>query len=232
VQVWHADAPPDTARAIDEPGRASAVTFSRDARWLAVGFLDGRVLLWDVPAGKVVWRSQSGKGAEVLDLAFDQASSRLVSAHRDTIVEVWRLTTGEHLQTLQTRSTTFSVAIDRGGRQCALGQWEGAIELWDLDRGQRVRELAGHSRLVTALQFDDTTGRLFSASRDGTVRLWEVSAGHELAELAREPVGVEGLRVGADGTTLIVGTEDGRIMRVALTQLDRYVERNASAWPR
>jgi WD40 repeat protein len=77
-----------------------------------------------------------------------------------------------------------------------------------------------------------TTGHLFSASRDGTVRLWEIGAAHELAELTREATGVEGLRVTADGATLIVGTEDGRILRVALNQLDRYVERNASAWPR
>jgi hypothetical protein len=62
--------------------------------------------------------------------------------------------------------------------------------------------------------------------------LWEVGTGHELAELTREPTGIEGLRVTGDGATLIVGTENGRIIRVALNQLDRYVEGNASAWPR
>ncbi len=82
------------------------------------------------------------------------------------------------------------------------------------------------------MQFDDASGRLFSASRDGTVRLWDVEAAHELAQVAREPVGVEGLRVGVDGGRLIYGTEDGRIVRVALDQLDRYVERNAAVSPR
>jgi hypothetical protein len=57
-----------------------------------------------------------------------------------------------------------------------------------------------------------------------------VDAGQELAQLAREPVGVEGLHVSGDGRTLIFGTEDGRILRVALDRLDGYVERNASVW--
>jgi len=233
VLVWRVGASPGTARAIDEPGRASAATFSPDARWLAVGFLDGRVLLWDMRAGQAVWRGRSEKGAEVLDLAFDTTASRLVSAHRDTIIELWRVSTGEHVRTMQSRTDApFSLAIDRAGRQCAIGFWDGRIELWDLDRGQRERDLAGHSRLVTALEFDHTSGRLFSASRDGTVRVWDVGVAQELAQLAREPVGVEGLRVTADAATLIYGTEDGRIVRVALDQLDHYVERNASVWPK
>src|SRR5262249_42556091 len=92
VLIWRADAnaTPDAApaRAIDEPGRATAATFSADARWLAVGFLDGRVLLWDMQAARVVWRGRS-QGDEVLDLAFDASSSRLVSAHRHWLVEDW-----------------------------------------------------------------------------------------------------------------------------------------------
>ncbi len=229
-----AGAAPDGVRVIDEPGQATAVTFSPDARWLAVGFLDGRVLLWDVQAAKVVWRGQSTGSDEVLDLAFDHdrdhAATRVVSAHRHWTVEVWRLGTGEHLRTVHTPASPFALAFDRSGQHCAIGMWSGKIELWNLDRGERVRELAGHARVVTALQFDDPSGRLLSASRDGTVRLWDVDAGQELAQLAREPVGVEGLHVSGDGRTLIFATEDGRILRVALDRLDGYVERNASVW--
>jgi serine/threonine protein kinase/WD40 repeat protein len=237
VRIWSAGgsagggADADKTQMIDEPGQATAVTFSPDARWLAIGFLDGRVLLWDMQAAKVIWRGRAS-GDEVLDLAFDHSSSRLVSAHRHWIVEEWRVATGEHLRTTKTPASPFSLAMDRGGHRYAIGLWSGKIEVWDIDRGERIRELAGHSRVVTALQFDDTTGRLFSASRDGTVRLWDVDAAQELAQLAREPVGVEGLRVNADGRTLIFGTEDGRIIRIALDQLDGYVERNASVWPR
>jgi WD40 repeat protein len=221
-----------TARAIDEPGPATAVAFSADGRWLALGFLDGRVLLWDVTAARVVWRGRSEHGDEVLDLAFDHASTRLLSAHRHWVVEDWRVSTGEHLRSMKTPASPFALAIDREGHRCAVGMWSGNIDLWDLDRGERIRELAGHSRVVRAVQFDDASGRLFSASRDGTVRLWNVDAGHELAQLAREPVGVEGLRVDDGGRALIFGTEDGRIVRVAVDQLDRYVELNAPVWPR
>jgi WD40 repeat protein/predicted Ser/Thr protein kinase len=232
VQPGASDASPETARAIDEPGLATAAAFSPDGRWLALGFLDGRVLLWDVAAARVVWRGRSDHGDEVLGLAFDHASTRLLSAHRHWVVEDWRVSTGEHVRSMKTPATAFSLAIDRDGHHAAVGMWSGNIDLWDLDRGERIRELAGHSRVVRALQFDDASGRLFSASRDGTVRLWNVDAGHELAQLAREPVGVEGLRVDESGRALIFGTEDGRIVRVAVDQLDRYVELNAPVWPR
>jgi WD40 repeat protein len=187
------------------------------------------VLLWDLQAARPAWIGRSEKGGEVLDLAFEGSSSRLVSAHRETIAEVWRVPSGEHEGTIQTKTAPFAVAIDGTGRQCALGLWTGDIEVWDLDRRQRVRVLTGHSRLVTALDFDRTSGRLFSASRDGTVRVWDVGGAHELAQLAREPVGIEGLRVATDGTMLIFATENGRIVRIALAELDRYVDANTGA---
>jgi WD40 repeat protein len=69
------------------------------------------------------------------------------------------------------------------GSLMATGGAEGRVELWDADRGERVRTLLGHTHRVPALGFTPDGKVLASGSRDRTVRLWDVETGHEIRRL-------------------------------------------------
>lgn len=49
------------------------------------------------------------------------------------------------------------------------GSYDRTIRVWNLDSGQLMRTLKGHTRAIRALQFDQML--LFTASMDGTVRM-------------------------------------------------------------
>ena len=58
-----------------------------------------------------------------------------------------------------------------------VGLYFNSIEVWDIERGQRVRELKGHTSSVYALDISVDQKLLLSASLDGTARLWNLDLG-------------------------------------------------------
>ena len=61
------------------------------------------------------------------------------------------------------------------------GSYDKTVRVWNLDTGECLRTLRGHTRAVRALQFDQRL--LFTGSMDGTVRMWNWRAGECLRVL-------------------------------------------------
>ena len=47
------------------------------------------------------------------------------------------------------------------------------VTIWDVDRGQEVLTLRGHTKGITSVCFSPDGNYLASASDDGTVKVWE-----------------------------------------------------------
>ncbi len=86
-----------------ELGLPSALAFSADGRYLAVGFLpgprilgekltakDSTVTVWEVATGEIAWQRR-GPGADVYALAFAPNGKTLASAGKDTTIMMWNL---------------------------------------------------------------------------------------------------------------------------------------------
>ncbi len=72
-------------------------------------------------------------------------------------------------------NVVHSVAFSPDGRTLASGAADGAIILWDVATGERLRTLQGHADMVLNVAFSPDGRTLASASEDGTIILWDVS---------------------------------------------------------
>lgn len=88
------------------------------------------------------------------------------------------------------------------------GSYDRTVRIWNLDTGEQVNCLRGHTRAVRALQFDQML--LFTGSMDGTVRMWNWRKGQCLRVLEGHRDGVVSLHY--NGYLLASGSADSTII--------------------
>lgn len=87
------------------------------------------------------------------------------------------------------------------------GSYDRTVRVWNLETGNEIRSLVGHTRAIQALQFDQML--LFTGSMDGTVRMWNWRAGECLRVLEGHSDGVVSLNY--NGYLLATGSADSTI---------------------
>jgi WD40 repeat protein len=112
-----------------------------------------------------------------------------------------------------------SVAYSRDGKLLASGTspfyfGRGApIQVWDLETGQLLHTLMGHSEQVVAVRFAADGKTLISAAwdRDHSVRIWDLATGKEVRRLVGHTAVITGLELSRDGKTVVTSSQDNTI---------------------
>jgi WD40 repeat protein len=81
--------------------------------------------------------------------------------------------------------------------------------VWDLETGETLRTLEGHSGGVNAAAVVDGR-RAVSASYDGTLRVWDLETGETLTVVTLEAP-VWAVAVGLDGRIVVAGDQLGKV---------------------
>jgi WD40 repeat protein len=160
-------------------------------------------------------------------LAMTARGPRLFIAHRDGTVLERDIPTMKEVRTLATTSSPFSVALSPNARVLAIGTWLGAVDVWDLDAGQRIDSAKGQNALIHSVDISPDGQMIASGSRDGSTRLWHIPTRRSLATVAVRSSGAEWVLFLADGTRLVIGYEDGEVEVRDLDYFFRYAAGHA-----
>ena len=66
--------------------------------------------------------------------------------------------------------------INEKTEKLASGSRDNSIKIWNVDSGECIRTLSGHSNIVTSLQLL-SNNKLASGSRDNSIKIWNVDSG-------------------------------------------------------
>ena len=103
------------------------------------------------------------------------------------------------------------------GKRAVSGSYDRTLKLWDLERGETIRTLEGHTGWVLAVAITPDGQRAISGSNDHTLRLWDLSNGEEIASFAGEgPISC--CAVLPDGTTFLAGDATGTLHFLRLVE--------------
>ncbi|KAL8618877.1 hypothetical protein ACOMHN_000884 [Nucella lapillus] len=142
----------------------------------------------------------------------DWSSGNVIAAALGSEVYLWNATTSTITQLMTAADGDYvsCVCWITDGSILGVGMSDGAVQLWDVNRGKLVRTMSGHSARVGSLDWNSHI--LTSGSRSGSIHHHDVRvASHQVATLTHHSQEVCGLKWSPDGAYLASGGNDNTV---------------------
>ena len=204
---------------------AWSLAITPDGRTLVSGH-QGSLRAWDlstlaerfnVPTGKTGRRvSLTPDGATIASAEYEYVNGKPIG---NVVIRDGK--TGEARRVMTPVEALHCVAIDPAGKVVVSSTWsEADIRVWDVEKGEQVGTLKGHSGVVGTVVYSPD-GKTLASGGDTTVRLWDVDTGEVRKILRGHQNSVESVAFSADGKTLASGgfDDDARVWDVETGKL-------------
>lgn len=199
----------------------SAVGFSPDRKWMAVGTKDGTTWLWDVQdrdpyATPVLLR---GHTSEIQAVAFSRDRRLLATAGHDFVVGLWSLGRKDIARARVLlkghKGPVEAAAFTADGHWLVSASRDSTARMWDLtaeDVPSACKVLEGHAAIVWGVVLTSDSARAITVSSDRTARIWDLkSDSPSLSSMVLQGHAalVYSLALTPDDRWLVTGSDDG-----------------------
>jgi RNA polymerase sigma factor (sigma-70 family) len=206
IKLWEAATGREIRRLTVDPRRIryepARLVFAADGKTLYLGTMSGRILRWDLSNGTALpdWPVHRGM---VMDLFLRPGKNELVSVGwGDGAIRRWDAATGKALTITDAYVGLLAVARTPDGKEVALGDMAGRLDVWDLGTGRVTRTLHLPAARERDLTFSPDGRWLLDATEDGQIKVREAVTGKVVREIPAAGPGCWGLTFSPDGRRL------------------------------
>lgn len=188
-------------------GDVRSLAISPDGKAIASGSGDGTIRFWDTRTGEVldtIWDL-----GWVTAVGFSDDGDKLVGAAYNRSLQVWDAWTAERLYVL---NGSDPIAFARDGDLMATSGGSGVIRLWDVPRGQLLRNInvPRSEGGVSAIALREDGEVLANAIADNSrIFVWNLPAGEIRHTLDGHEEEIQAIAIGRDGKLIASSAEDG-----------------------
>jgi WD40 repeat protein len=185
------------------------IAMSPDSRWLAAGFPNNRMEVWDTHSGN----SSSftvGTGSLAPSSIFSLDGTLLLTlGGGDNRINLWNVETWQHAGTFD--RFDFRVALSPDGQTVASTAGE-SLCLWDLRTRRKLREIAGNVGTIWTIAFTPDGKTLAAGTHEGSVKFWNMATLQEITTLQTHLSIVSSIAFSPDGAYLMTASSDDSVM--------------------
>jgi WD40 repeat protein len=193
----------------------SGVNFTPDSRRVISVSLDGRLLVWDIEAGKGLSSLKSG-GNPLLSVAVARDGRSILtgsSGQSNSVMLLWDIDTGAVMGYLEGHNDGINtVAYSPDSAYIATGSDDWDVIVWDAKDFEIVHRLSGHSDDVNTIAYNTTGSLLASGSEDGSIIIWNTTDGSEKIRLDVAPARVNTLVFLPNTDQVLAGLDDSHLV--------------------
>ena len=186
--------------------------FSSDGKWLVTGSGDRRIKLWNVETGELI-RTYKGHGELVFDVSFSADDAYLVSGSWDGTLRMWDVATGKLLSYVNIEeSSPFRTKFTPNDLYVVSADLTPELKLYEADAAAEFRNIVGHTKLVTDINFSLDGRSMITASDDGTVKEWDLLSGMLIRKYKGHQSGVYAVVYHPNGKYVVSGSNDRTVI--------------------
>lgn len=154
----------------------------------------------------------AGEG-EVIS-AFRPGMKGMVTSGQGGSVRLFDLASRSEYVRLDQPGVSLALDFSPDGRMLAVGSSDERVYIWDVETGERLGELTGHTAGIAFHSVDwSPDGKLIAAgSRGDDIWIWDVESGSQIGKLDLHHDEIAGLTFSPDGKTLVSGSFDFRVI--------------------
>jgi len=153
-----------------ETDNVRAIAFNADGKTCVLGYLDGRLEVWNPHTGQLVYAVSSHMGG-VTSIAVS-ADGRFLACSVGRTVQIWNAQTYKPLQILNNAFDGSSAIAYTPNSQVLASGGDKEIALWNPQTGNLLHRLLGHTNPIRTVAFSPDGTILASGSQDQTIKLW------------------------------------------------------------
>jgi len=188
----------------------SALAFSTDGKYFAVGSTDDLIRIWDSKSFELI-HTLHGHGAGVFYIDFSKNSEIMVSGAIYNELIVWDTKTFKPIRELkEVRGYNGSFQFFNNDKY-VLNTGNNKINVWDISEGNLIRSYPVQ-KMLQSVQLTPDEKYMFTCAEDHTLKLWDFYSGEELWTYTNDKPELADCKMSPDGKYLALATPEGKIL--------------------
>lgn len=188
----------------------SALAYSPDGKFLAVGSTDKLIRIWDLESFELIQKLK-GHNTSVFYIAFSSKDDIMISGSIYENLIAWDTKSFKPLRKISEESGyngSFQLFNDE---KYLLNTGNDTINIWEISTGNLIRSIPAQD-MLQSVQLTPDEKYMVTCGEDYTLKLWDFKTGKELWTYSNPKPELADCKISPDGKLLALATPEGKIL--------------------